>query len=305
MAKYYRKRSTLGLPITLNVCLMTMNIALMVCWIVLLAQESRWSALAIGTVLFVLILVGLSFYLALTVKEIRLNQRQANFVDSVTHELKTPLASIRLYLETLQMRDLEEKQQAEFYQVMQDEVARLDSLINQLLEVGRLDDLGNQLEAENVELEPLLLRCASAACAHHQQDVSQTVRFDLEPAVVFAPPLLLEMIFRNLLDNAVKYGADDPQVEVEVRLTDNGRVTTRVLDNGKGVAMGIRKKIFRLFYRGGDELQRERRGAGLGLYIVHTLVRKLKGKVRALDRDGQAGSVFEVELPGRTVPCAS
>ena len=102
-----RKRRSFRWPITLSVVLMTLNVALMVCWIVMLAHLNSYAALTIGTVVFALILVGLTFYLILTIKEIRLNRRQANFVDSVTHELKSPIASLQLYLETLQMRTMD------------------------------------------------------------------------------------------------------------------------------------------------------------------------------------------------------
>ena len=128
MADYPRKRRTLHWPITLSAALMVLNVALMVCWIVLFAQLNSFGALTIGTIAFALVLVGLSFYLFLTIKEIRLNRRQANFVDSVTHELKTPLASIRLYLETLQLRDLDSYKRLHFYTVMEQELHRLDQL---------------------------------------------------------------------------------------------------------------------------------------------------------------------------------
>jgi signal transduction histidine kinase len=161
----FRKRSTFHWPITLSAALMTMNIALMVVWIVFFAKFDQLTALTIGTIAFSLILVGLSFYLFLTIKEIRLNRRQANFVDSVTHELKSPIASLRLYLETLQMRSLEAPQRAKFYATMESELKRLDALISQLLEVGRLDAIGHETEPEDLVLEPLLRRCAATACA--------------------------------------------------------------------------------------------------------------------------------------------
>ena len=158
-----RKRRTLHLPITLSVLLMVLNVVLMVCWIVLLANINAWSALTIGTVVFALILVVSGFYLFLTIREVRLNQRQANFVDSVTHELKTPIASLRLYLDTLRMRHIDPRQQEEFFKVMDTELVRLDHLINQLLEVARLDAIGQEADPEDIELELLLRRCAEAA----------------------------------------------------------------------------------------------------------------------------------------------
>ena len=109
----------------------------------------------------------------------------------------------------------------------------------------------------------------------------------------------METVFRNLLDNAVKYAGDPPQVEVQVRVTDRGRVITRIADNGQGVPPELRKRIFGMFFRAGSELTRRQKGTGLGLYIVQTLVRQMKGRVSVHDRPGFAGSVFEVDLPGR------
>ena len=292
-----RRSSTLHLPIWTSVVLLTINITLLVIWIVLWVWNERAGALAIGITAFALSLAGIGFYLFLTIKEIRLNRRQANFVDSVTHELKTPIASLRLYLETLQMRKIDESQQSEFYAVMESELQRLDHLINQLLEVGRLDAVGHDTDPEDVELEALLLRCAATACAHHKVEVEDVFTFDIEPAVINARRILLEMIFGNLLDNAVKYSAESPQVSVEVRVHRN-RVTTKVVDNGAGVPAEARGKIFKLFYRGGDELHRTKKGTGLGLYIVRTLVHLLKGRVSVRSRGAVPGSVFEVELPG-------
>ena len=296
---YIRKRITLGLPITLIVILMTLNVALMVTWIVLLAHHRSWSALTIGTIVFALILVGLTVYLVYSIKAVRLHQRQVNFVDSVTHELKSPIASLRLYLETLQMRVLDEEQRGRFYHTMGAELERLDALISQLLEVGRLDAIGQETEPEDVLLEPLLRGCAASACAHHQCADANVFRFDVEPAVIRARRIVLEMIFGNLLDNAIKYSLPAPSIEVQVRVRDRGRVITRICDNGEGIPADGRKKIFKMFYRGGDELHRRQKGTGLGLYIVRTLVHILKGKINVRDRVGARGSIFEVELPGR------
>ena len=296
---HLRKTRTLHWPITLSALLMASNVALMVCWIVLLANRNSWTTLTIGVVVFALILVGLTFYLVLTIKEVRLNQRQANFVDSVTHELKSPIASLKLYLETLQMRSLDRPQREEFYQVMEEELKRLDRMISQLLEVGALDAIGHKAETEDISLEPLLRRCADPASAQHKCALADVFTFDIEPAVIRARRMVLEMIFGNLLDNAIKYSAEKPAVDIQVRVMDRGRVVTSICDNGEGIPADIRKKIFRIFYRGGNELERTQKGTGLGLYIVRTLVHILKGSVKVDDRLGRPGSIFEVDLPGR------
>lgn len=298
---YVRKRRTLHLPITLSVVLMVLNVTLMVCWIVLLAHLNSWGALTIGTVVFALMLVVSGFYLFLTVKEVRLNQRQSNFVDSVTHELKTPIASLRLYLDTLRMRHVEPRQQEEFFKVMDGELIRLDHLINQLLEVARLDAVGQEADPEDIHLEPLLRRSAELVARHHKKILEEVFTFKIDPSVIHARRILLEMIFGNLIDNAVKYGAAQPRVVVTAHVTDTGRVITRITDNGEGVAPDMRKRIFKIFYRGGSELERRQKGTGVGLYIVRTLVGLLKGKVQVLDRKDGPGSLFEVDLPGRAI----
>lgn len=278
---------------------MTLNVAMLIGWIVMQVQASGWGALIVGVVIFALILVGLSFYLFLMIKEVRLNQRQANFVDSVTHELKSPIASLKLYLETLEMRPVSDEQRAKFYRVMDQELERLDHLITQLLEVGRIDAIGEQSDPEDILVDSMLRRCGGAACAHHKRDEVETVVYDIQPAVLYARPLVVETIFRNLMDNAIKYAGDPPRVEVSVRVTDRGRVVARIADNGDGVPPELRKHIFGMFFRGGSELTRRQKGTGLGLYIVNTLVRQMKGRVSVHDRPGQSGSVFEVDLPGR------
>lgn len=133
----------------------------------------------------------------------------------------------------------------------------------------------------------------------------ETVTFAVAPTVVKGGQLALEMIFRNLLDNALKYSGDEPHIEVTVEAKGDNRIVTRIADNGVGVPVEISKKIFGMFYRGGTELTRKKKGTGLGLYIVHTLVRKMKGKVSVHSRGKLPGSVFEVELPGRLATCAS
>ncbi len=300
-----RKKRSLHLPITLSVVLVTLNILLMVFWIILLARQQQWGGLAIGTVGFSVILCGIAVYMVIAVKEIRLNQRQANFVDSVTHELKSPIATLRLYLETLQMREIEGPQREQFYGVMEAELNRLNSLINQLLEVGRLDAIGHRYEPVDVPLEPLLRQCAKSASVHHKRDEERVFHFDVEPVVVHARPMVLEMIFGNLIDNAIKYGAAEPAVDVHVRVGTRGRVVTRICDNGEGISPSQRKKIFKMFYRGGSELERTQKGTGLGLYIVRTLVHMLKGTITVQNRESGKGSIFEVSLPGRAELCES
>ncbi len=248
MTDFSRKRRTLHWPITISVSLMMLNVGLMVGWIVLAAQIHEWNMLTLGTIAFALILVGLTFYMVLTIKEVRVSQRQANFVDSVTHELKSPIASLRAYLETMQMRSISDEQRAEFFRVMEAELARLNRLINHLLEVGRLDAIGQESDPEDILLEPMLRECAANACMHNKQSLEEVVQFKVAPVVVHGRPLVLQMIFGNLLDNALKYAGVEPKVEVHVTIKNRNRVIARILDNGQGVPSNMRKQIFHIFF---------------------------------------------------------
>ncbi len=299
MAIYFRKRSALGLPVTISVSIMALNVVLMVCWIVILARLSGWTALAVGVVAFTLILIGALLWLVLTIKEINLNHRQANFVDSVTHELKSPIAVLQLYLETLRLRPMDDAQRAEFHAVMEQELHRLDRLISQLLEVGRLDHIGDQEEPEDILMEPLLRQAAELACLHHKVPIQEVFTFDVPPLKLHGRRIVLELIFSNLIDNAVKYGGHPPRVDIWAHPYGSERLRVSIRNNGQGIPYEDRRRIFQIFYRGGSELERRRTGTGLGLYIVHTLVRRLKGRVAVRDRpDGVSGCIFDVDLPG-------
>jgi two-component system, OmpR family, phosphate regulon sensor histidine kinase PhoR len=299
VADFRRKRRHLRLPIWTTVVLTTVNVALMAVLIVLLAQRSLWLALTLGSVALGISLFGYTFYSILTIKEIQLNRRQSNFVDSVTHELKTPIAALRLYLDTLLLGEPGPEDRRDFYETMNTELARLDRLINQLLEVGRLDAIGHQHDPESVELHELLLLCAESACRHHKVVLSDVFRFNSTAVVLKSRRLVLEMIFGNLMDNAVKYGGKVPVVVVDTHLRGRDRVVVRIQDNGPGVSKEDRSRIFQMFFRGNDELQRTRTGTGLGLYIVKTLVGILKGRITVHDASSGTGTVFEVMLQGR------
>jgi signal transduction histidine kinase len=290
------RRRSVGWPITLGVIMIVLLVALMIGWVVLALSSA--ALLAVGTTFLALVLIGVVLYLTIAVKQISLNQRQANFIDSVTHELKSPIASLKLYLQTLSRRSVSETQQLEFYRSMLEDLDRLDTLINHMLDAARLDQVGPPVEVVGVSLADVLQTCASTVCLRHRLP-AETIALDVAPAIVFARPIDLEIVFRNLLDNAVKYSLPQPQVTVESWSNGRGSVVTRVSDNGPGIPAKLRRKIFGRFVRLGSELERTQSGTGLGLYIVRTLVRRMKGKVSVRGRGTQRGTIFEVELPGR------
>ncbi|HEY3966304.1 MAG TPA: HAMP domain-containing sensor histidine kinase [Planctomycetaceae bacterium] len=295
------KRSSLTWQITLLVVVLTLTVALLVIWIINNAAVHNWAILAIGTVFISLILVCVVVYFFWGFKEYRLNRRQANFIDSVTHELKSPLASIKLCLQTLELRTVPAEQQQEFLKYVMEDVQRLDSLIDHLLAVARLDHVERNEPVDDVPLDGLLAKCAGEIRRRYELE-NQQIRLEIEPCDARGRSRDLEMVFLNLLDNAVKYGGAQPQVLVQVTAKDDNRVVVRVADNGQGVNFDLRRKIFHRFFRGGTELERTTKGTGLGLYLVKTLVNKMKGKIHLLSRGLLNGATFEVELPGRFRP---
>ncbi len=299
------KRSSLTWPIILGVTLLVLIVGLLVLWIITQAGSQRWTLLTIGTVFFALIMVGVVMYLVLAIKEVNLNKRQANFIDSVTHELKSPIASIKLYLQTLDLREVSEAQQKEFHRFMLEDVQRLDSLIDHLLVAARLDADRTRESLEEVHLADLVAQCAEDVCRRYAVP-HERVKVELLPCRLKSRVRDLEMIFGNLLDNAVKYGGREPEITVQMELPPAAadkkqHVIIRISDNGRGVPFELRSKIFRRFFRGGSELERTTKGTGLGLYIVKSLVGKLKGKVTVHGRGAQRGAMFEVDLPGAIV----
>ena len=162
--------------------------------------------------------------------------------------------------------------------------------------IGRVH-LAQFAALEDVALAGLLRECAATVCLRYRVP-PDTVRLDLQPCVVRARRVDLEMVFRNLIDNAVKYAGSQPEVEVTLRSQSDGCTLTRIGDNGRGIPQKLRRKIFGRFVRLGLELQREKPGTGLGLFIVRTLVKRLGGRVRVHDRETGPGTVFEIQLPG-------
>jgi len=301
-------RRSLGLPITLAIVMITLLAVLAVGWILVVASRAMdsagragiyWALLTVGTTFMVLLIVGVVLYLVLSIKAINLNRRQSNFIDSVTHELKSPIASLKLYLQTLNRCEVTPVEQTDFYRFMLEDVERLDHLINQMLDAGRLDATPDD-EFEDIVLAELLRQCADAVCLRYrvpQSTVSHQTTSD-GPCVVRGRRVDLDMIFRNLLDNAVKYAGSPPAVEVSVGRTSDGQTVTLIGDNGRGIPPKMRRKIFGRFVRLGLELEREKPGTGLGLYIVRTLVRRLRGRIHVSDREQGPGTLFEVQLPG-------
>lgn len=306
------ERRSIGFPLTLGIVLTLLALTLAVGWQVLVVggalgtglRTRDWALLVFGALFSLLLIVGLVWLCAWLVREMRVNQRQRAFLDAVTHEMKTPLTSLRLSLDTLVLHDPEKPQRTAFLGRMEEDLERLRWTVEQVLSAARSEGSGRRHhEPDVVELPKLLHSCIEEIrqrhtlpedAVHLETESDRTVRGD---------PNELTVVFLNLLENAVKY-SEDP-VDVKVRVATNGedRVDVAISDRGIGIPAGELRKIFQRFYRAGREVQRTASGLGLGLFIVRNLVRRQGGKVVAKSEGSGTGSRFVVTL--RTAPPAA
>ncbi len=283
------ERGSLRFPITLGVVMILIIVTLIVGWVLLTLfyawqfpdSPLYWTLLSVGSLLFLIVLVGVIMYLVLAIKAVNLTRRQSNFIDSVTHELKSPIASLKLYLQTLEVRAVTEKERQQFHQFMMADVERLDTLISHLLTAGMVDRKREAYELESIEVSDLIRDCVTTVCARYRVPESN-VRLDLISTEILASRVDAVMVFRNLIDNAVKYAGTPAEVSISMR-HEGERLITTFRDNGTGIPTDQHRKIFKRFERLGKELHREKPGTGLGLYIVRTLTKKMEGQVRVVD----------------------
>lgn len=292
--------------ITVGVSLLLVAIALNVGWQLIGSEEAalrsspsaRYLVYFLGLVLFLLLISGVGLMFTLLLREIRLNERQSNFVSAVTHELKTPVASLRLYLDTLTLRagTLSAEQRDEFYKTMREDLDRLNGTINSVLNAG--------LYADRAVVNPPVIdfaRLVQHACA-----LTRTRNQLAAAAVVYAGPAslqlkgdstALETAVLNLLDNAVKYSTDPVSVTAALADEGNGIASLAVKDRGVGMNRAHLRFIFNRFYRIGSEARRSTTGTGLGLFIVKSVVKAHGGTIRA-DSEGEGlGTTFILRLP--------
>lgn len=301
------ERKSLTWPITLAVIMIVLIGGLTVGWVLLNvfgALESQnsatlyWALLSIGSVMFAFVLTGVILYLILSIKQHNLTARQSNFIDAVTHELKSPITSLKLYLQTLNRRNIDEIQRREFYNSMLIEVDRLDQLITQLLDVARITHASKEetREKECVRIDELIRACIADVCHRHQFSADQ-IETHLEPIEISGHRLDAEIVFRNLIDNAVKYAGAPPRILVESRLDAEQKLQVIVENNGISVPKNRRRQVFQRFYRIGSELERTKPGVGLGLFLVKLILRRLRGSVTVLEPIGYSGTRVQVTLP--------
>lgn len=293
-----------SVPITLTTFLVVMAISLTVGWQILVAREFgalvegftaiHWVLVSVGSLFFILIITAAILQTVWLVQEIRTNQRQQNFIDAVTHELHTPLASLRLYLDTFTEKDLDEQQKREFLGIMGEDVDRLQLTIDQILNAARTE---RRARRESVDLGALLHECVADARERHDLD-PERVRLALPGgARVRGDVDQLRVAFRNLIENAISYSGEPVDVDVVVRPSSSRRLEVEVADQGVGIPPSALGRVFQRFQRFSKEAGFP--GLGLGLYIVRNVVKAHGGSVRAESEGEGTGSRFIVTLPGQ------
>jgi len=299
-------RRSIGFPLTIGIVLIVLALVLAVGWQILVVSDLapvargltavHWLLLIAGGAFFLLLIVGLVLLCAWLVREMRFNQRQQAFLDTVTHEMKTPLASLRLYLDTLRAREPDPERRREFLGRMREDVDRLTRTVEQILAAARVEERLRTPRRVRVDLADLLERCVGELRARHELPADAVGLECRGPAWVWGDEDEFALVFANLLENAVKYSHAPVGIRVSVRPAGDERVTVEIADRGIGIAPRELRKIFRRFYRAGRDVQRKAAGLGLGLFIVRNLVRRHGGRVVARSEGIGRGSRFAVTL---------
>jgi two-component system, OmpR family, sensor histidine kinase SenX3 len=292
------RRKSVIFFITLGACLVSLAVALYVGWILL--NWRQVALLSLGIIFFSLIIVGVVLNTIFLVREIRRNEQHDAFINAVTHELKTPIASIRLYLETLKTRHVDERQRNEFYDIMLADNDRLLHTVEQVLRAGRANHRRRGQKPAVTDLREIVRECVDLTRVRHNL-APEALNFDESlngaPARVAGDADDLRAAISNLLDNAIKYSDDKVMVNVEVANVDEKHVAVRIADRGIGIPRPQLKRIFKRFYRAPGLVMARVKGTGLGLFIVHSIVRKLGGRVFAESPGVGQGSTFTIKLP--------
>jgi two-component system sensor histidine kinase SenX3 len=293
------RRKTIAFFIVLCVCLVAGVVALNVGWIILNWREA--GMLIAGIIVFPLIITGVVLNTIFLVREIRRNEQHEAFINAVTHELKTPVASMKLYLQTLQNRQVEDGKRQEFYGVMLQDSDRLLGTIEQVLRAGQLGAKLRRASPMPVDFGAVVQECLGLARTRHHlptDAVTANVRqVNGASFQVLGDEDDLKAMVSNLVDNAIKYSGPDVHVGIELEQADPATVTLRVRDRGIGISPAEQKRIFRRFYRVPGAMSTRVKGTGLGLFIVRSVVAHHGGKV-FVESDGPGqGSTFVVQLP--------
>lgn len=292
-----RRRGSKVFFLTLGVCLLGLTIALNITWIK--TNEQRLALDLLGILLFSILAAGLVLNTVFLLREIRRNERQDSFLNAVTHELKTPVASIRLYLDTLERRPLPEEQRQQFYRTMRADTDRLLGTVDQVLKAGELGTRKPH-NRSRVDLQLLVLECAATVRARHHLEADAIAVADVPGQVrLFAWGNLddLRTAVLNLLDNAVKYSPNGVRILCRLSIDRYTYVVLAITDQGLGLPPHELKRIFKRFYRADTSDRVKIKGTGLGLFLVRTIARQHGGSIRAQSEGLGRGTTMLLKLP--------
>jgi two-component system, OmpR family, sensor histidine kinase SenX3 len=297
------RRNAIAFFLTFGVILAALAFAVGSGWIILNWREGI--KVFLGVIFFGAIITGLVLNTIFLVREIRRNEQHDSFINAVTHELKTPIASIRLYLETLQRREVDEARRREFYQLMLVDTERLMGTVEQVLKAGAIAQKKVSGQHGPVDFHLVVRECVELARARHHLE-PQDLEYKDSPAQPSSARVLgdseeLHTAVTNLLDNAVKYSPDGVHIAVELDTPDEERVVLRIRDRGVGIPQDELKRIFKRFYRVRQRGRPRVKGTGLGLFIVRSIARDHGGKVFAQSEGDGKGTTVTLELP-RALP---
>ena len=291
------RRGTIAFFLTLGVCLAALALAVGSGWIILNWREGV--KVFLGVIFFCAIVAGIILNTIFLVREVRRNEQHDSFINAVTHELKTPIASIRLYLETLQSREVEDQRRREFYRLMLSDTDRLLGTVEQVLKAGQVGQRSSKHQITKIEFGDLVQECIELARTRHHL-TSDALHFEGGSngagTLVLGNPDELRTAVSNLIDNAIKYSGNKVAVGVRLEAWDKNLVL-QVRDQGVGIPEKELKRIFRRFYRVSNRSLTHVKGTGLGLFIVRSIVHKHGGKVYAQSLGEGQGTTVTLELP--------
>lgn len=294
------RRKKMAFFLILGICLVAAAVALTGSWIILNWRERV--LLFFGVVFFFAIIVGLILNTVFLVREIRRNEQHDSFINAVTHELKTPIASIRLYLETLQRREVDQAQRQQFYKLMLDDADRLLGTVEQVLKAGEAGYKRAAHTPTEIDLAGLVRDCMDLARSRHhlQPDAlhwQEPVGVNGSGIKVHGDAGDLRTAVSNILDNAIKYSGGKVDVAVSIDAPDEEHVALHVRDRGVGIPASELKRIFKRFYRVPRRSATQVKGTGLGLFIVRSIARAHGGRVFAESGGEARGTTVTLELP--------
>ncbi len=293
-----RRRGAIAFFITLGVLLVGLAVALNIGWIILNNRAVAFAVL--GVILFSLLIAGVVLNTVFLVREIRRNERQDSFLNAVSHELKTPIASIRLYLETMQRRPVDEEQRQQFYKIMLSDSDRLLATVEQVLKAGQLGQRSRLQSRTTIDLESLLTECIQVTLQRHHL-AAESILLEPVPGAVRLQVIGISEDLRNaivnVLDNAVKYSPQGVQIRCSLAITRYTWVTLRITDRGMGLPPNEYKRIFKRFYRVPGRSMVKIKGTGLGLFLVRNIARQHGGDVTATSAGAGLGTTITFTLP--------